>query len=175
MCSQFPIIQRMITQHALTHISHTTRDVVTEIQATASDQLFKLDSVLYHPRSLARPMASWRPPHLTLAVGKHRQLKATLSRYRVGPLAQSRIRGYGEQRTPAYAVSVRLTDPAGTPPPMVLAEAWIRAIVPQDMINAVHLIDREDDTAAIYVWLVDANYVPIHSPASMFAGFSKAA
>jgi hypothetical protein len=120
-------------------------------------------------------MANWRPPHLPLAVGKHRQLKATLSRYRVGPLAQSRIRGYGEQRTPAYAVSVRLTDPAGTPPPMVVAEAWIRAIVPQDMINAVHLIDRKDDTAAIYVWLVDANYVPIHSPASMFAGFSKAA
>ena len=58
---------------------------------------------------------------------------------------------------------------------MVVAEAWIRAIVPQDMINAVHLIDRKDDTAAIYVWLVDANYVPIHSPASMFAGFSKAA
>ncbi|WP_455006059.1 hypothetical protein [Corynebacterium propinquum] len=56
-----------------------------------------------------------------------------------------------------------------------MAEAWIRALIPREFINAVHRIDTNFETAAIYAWLVDANYIPVHSPASIFAGFSKAA
>ena len=168
----------MNTHNYLSDFGRTTHDIhkiVTELHTTAQDQLTAVRSILRHPRSLARPTASWRPPQARLTAGKHQALTAALSRYRVGPLAQSRVRGYGEQRTPAYVVSVRITAPSGAAPSAPLAEAWIRALVPREFINTVHRIDTNFETAAIYAWLVDANYIPVQAPASIFAGFSRAA
>ena len=168
----------MSTHNYLSDFARTTEDIhkiVTELHNTAQDQLTAIRSILRHPRSLARPTASWRPPQARLSAANHHTLTAALSRYRVGPLAQSRVRGYGEQRTPAYVVSVRITAPSGDTPSAPLAEAWIRALIPPEFINAVHRIDTTFETVAIYAWLVDANYILVHSPASIFAGFSRAA
>lgn len=164
-----------MTRQQVTRSTRTTHEILTEIRRSEGKQLATIGSILHHPRSLARPMANWRPPLAHLKVGKHRMLTAAISRYRVGRLVQSRVRGYGEQRTPAYVVSIRITDPTGTAPPIPLAEAWIRAVVPENLISAVHQISADHETARIYAWLVDANYVPVHSPASIFAGFSQAA
>ncbi|WP_245616247.1 hypothetical protein [Corynebacterium doosanense] len=133
-----------------------------------------LSTVIRHPRSLARPMASWRPPSVDLPrVDGHFQLTATLTRHRVGPRARARVLGYGEDREPAYVISVRITDPGGADVSPSHAESWIRALIGNDSIDAVHEISHE--VSPTFVWLVDGSFQPLRSPASLFAGFRDAA
>lgn len=132
-----------------------------------------LTAVMHHPRSLARPTASWRPPVITLPrTGNGSQITAAITRRRVGPRAKARIQGYGQTQVPAYLVELRLADRAGVPVDTELTEAWVRAIVPDDCAHAVHELPGAKTVS--YVWLVDGTFTPIESPSSMFAGLSAA-
>ena len=95
-----------------------------------------------------------------------------LTRHRVSERVKARVHGFGEEREPAYLLTVRITDSRGPVDP-VRAEGWVRALVENSLIDAVHEVPS--GRAATFVWLVDAAYHPVHSPASLFAGFSAAA
>ena len=88
--------------------------VANEVLFAHSDTVDALNSIMRHPRSLNRDIANWRPPIKQLpGVIDHGDLTASISRFRVGPRAISRIHGYGERRKPAYLIRLRITDPAG--------------------------------------------------------------
>lgn len=130
-----------------------------------------LTTMIRHPRSLARQMASWRPPSIDLPrTSGLPALTATLTRHRVGPRARARVLGYGEDHEPAYVVSVRITDPSGAEVSPAAAETWVRAAVGNDHADSVHEI-----AGTTFVWLVDGSYQPVRSPASLFQGFQNAA
>lgn len=132
-----------------------------------------LAAIMHHPRSLARPTATWRPPVKALPrFGGGPQLTAAITRRRVGPRARARILGYGETQVPAYLIELRLTDSSGLPADRRYTEAWVRALVPEDAIDAVH--ELPSARAATYVWLVDGRFNPIASPPSMFEGLTAA-
>ena len=67
---------------------------------------------------------------------------------------------------------ISLSDPSGLPADRRLTEAWVRALVPEDAISAVH--ELPSARAATYVWLVDGHFNPIASPSSMFEGLTAA-
>lgn len=151
----------------------TPSGMAQEISQRHPDTLGNLSTMIRHPRSLSRPIPTWRPPTLKLPrfTGLP-HLTASVTRLRVGPRAQARLLGYGEDRTAAYLVSVRITNPIGAPVATDVAEAWIRALLGDHSIGAVHELGG---TAPTYVWLTDGSYLPIPSPASLFADFSDAA
>lgn len=146
--------------------------LAAELREREAESLQALTSILHHPRSLARPVPTWRPPSKLLPEVNGGELSAAVTRHRVGPRARARVRGFGEHREPAYLVSVRLTGRHGRADAAV-AEAWIRALVPADLIDAVHEVTG--DQPPTYCWLVDSRYRPLHSPGSLFAGAEKAA
>lgn len=149
-------------------------ELTAQLRREEAPTIAALNSILHHPRSLARPLPTWRPPSKQLpAVHGGDELTATLTRHRVGPRARARVRGFGETREPAYVISARLTDPRGRAPERHLAEAWIRALVSEELIDAVHEI--EGGQAPTYCWLVDGHYQPVHSPSSLFTGMADAA
>ncbi|MHA2788674.1 hypothetical protein ACXZ66_05940 [Corynebacterium sp. S7] len=132
-----------------------------------AELLSQISSILHHPRSLARPLASWRPPTKALpGIAGGAPLTMAISRHRVGPRVQARLQGYGETRHPAYLISIRITDPTGSPAPRDIAEEWIRALLPLNIEGAVH--ELSSHTAVTYVWIVDGKFQPLQSPASMF-------
>lgn len=152
----------------------TTSDITGRITERHGEVLSRLATTLRHPRSLARPVASWRPVTLPLpSIAGLPALSATVTRHRVGPRAKARVRGYDGEREPAYVVSLRLTDPTGSSVDPALGEAWVRALVGEDHVESVHEIDSSEH--ATYVWLVDGRFVPVTSPATLFTGFTNAA
>lgn len=151
----------------------SVRDLTHLIRDQHGRVLDRLDSIIHHPRSLARSNPEWRPPVKTLPrVDGSSQLVAAVTRRRVGPLAQARVKGYGETHVPAYLLEVRFTDPSGRPVDREIAEAWIRGLVPDNLAGAVH--ELESPTAATFVWLVDGHFNPVYSPPSMFEGLAAA-
>lgn len=146
----------------------TPSTIATDLRHRQAETLRDIQSILHHPRSLARPAANWRPPSTTLPDG----LTMTVTRHRVGARVKARILGFGEEREPSYLVTVRITDPDGPVDP-VRAEGWVRALVDNDLVDAVHEVPS--GRAATFVWLIDARYLPVHSPAAMFAGLTAAA
>lgn len=153
-------------------------ELTTEILYHHHETLRSMESIIRHPRSLARPTPQWRPPSKVLPPvaiegGESLPLTFTVSRHRVGERAKARVLGYGEKRVPSYLITVRITDPTGRPVTPSLAEAWVRALVPEELVSAVHEISSS--SAATFVWLVDSTYTPVHSPLSLFEGFSQAA
>ncbi|WP_293769700.1 hypothetical protein [uncultured Corynebacterium sp.] len=176
------------TTSPLTHTSTmpapSATDVAERLHFTVPDTINELHMMMRHPRSLARPMATWRPPRKDLPVLPRsgdlhtdavtaQRLTSTLTRYRVGPRARARVHSYGETREPAYLISLRVTSPEGTAPSPVLAEAWMRALVDESRADAVHEIATS--SATTFVWLVDRDFVPVHSPVSLFEDFAAAA
>ena len=150
-----------------------TRELAQQIRSTYSNALNRFDAVIHHPRSLARPTPAWRPPTRELPRIAHGpQLKAAVTRRRVGPRAQARIKGFGESHVPAYLIEVRFTDVTGITVDRDLAEAWVRALVPSSMAGAVHEV--YSPTGTTFVWLVDGTFTPVYSPASMFEGLAAA-
>lgn len=148
--------------------------LANDLRATHGATLQALNSILHHPRSLARPVPTWRPPSKQLpAIHGGEVLTATLTRHRVGPRAKARVRGFGETREPAYLISVRLTHPRGRRVDPNLAEAWIRALVPVELINTVHELTGTQPPT--FCWLSDGHHRPVMSPASLFYGYSQAA
>ncbi|AZA11185.1 hypothetical protein [Corynebacterium gerontici] len=150
-------------------------DLPALLRSKQPQTLAKITSVLRHPRSLARPNPTWRPPTLSIPFPSGDgldQVNLTITRRRVGPNAQARIKGFGEQRRPAYVISLRFSHPEATVAPPEVAEAWIRALMGVD-VDCVHVL--EDEYAPTFLWMVDAQYQPLHSPASLFANFAQAA
>jgi len=148
--------------------------VANEVLFAHSDTVDALNSIMRHPRSLNRDIANWRPPIKQLpGVIDHGDLTASISRFRVGPRAMSRIHGYGERRKPAYLIRLRITDPAGFEVRPEIAEGWVRALIPPHTATAVHEISSGQATT--FVWMVDRDYQPLRSPSSMFAGLNQAA
>ena len=149
-------------------------DVAEEILFTHRGVVDALNSIIRHPRSLARPTAHWRPPIKELpGIMGAGHLQMALTRHRVGPLAKARVRGYGELREPVYLISARVTDPRGERVPGPVAEGWIRSLVDNHLVGAIHEILT--GSAATFVWMVDREFRPVHSPVSLFTGFSEAA
>ncbi|WP_040421317.1 hypothetical protein [Corynebacterium timonense] len=150
-----------------------TQHLIHTMSTAHATTLNALRSIIRHPRSLARPHASWRPPTTALPpVAGSERLTVSVTRRRVGPRARARIRGYGETHTPAYIIELRLTDASGLRADPHITEAWVRALVPADHIAAVHEIPGPRATS--YVWLTDAAYTPVRSPSSMFEGLQAA-
>ncbi|WKD57866.1 hypothetical protein CAPI_06630 [Corynebacterium capitovis DSM 44611] len=147
----------------------TPTDITEQHPATVD----ALHSVIRHPRSLARPTAQWRPPVKELpAIHGGPRLAVAVTRRRVGPRAKARIRGYGESAVPAYLVELRFTDATGLRTDRRHSDAWIRSLVADEDITAVH--ELGSPVAADYVWLVDGSYRPVPSPPSLFAGLAVA-
>lgn len=151
-----------------------TASATAEVMLAHSLTVDALQSIMRHPRSLNRDIANWRPPIKQLpGIGGQGDLTASVSRFRVGPRAISRIRGYGERRKPVYLIRLRITDPAGLPVQREIAEGWVRALVPPHAASSVHEIPSGQ--TATFVWMVDSDYQPLRSPSSMFAGLDQAA
>ena len=168
--------RRARTTHSHSHVSERLRagEIAADILFHETETLNALNGIVRHPRSLARPTPTWRPPLKELpAVAGFPALTMAITRHRVGERARARVLGYGEDRVPAYLVSVRITDSTGASVTPELAEAWVRAMVPPELADAVH--EPTNAEAQRFVWLVDSAYLPVHSPVSLFAGFSLAA
>lgn len=153
------------------NINHlnTPPSIADTLRTREAETLRDLHSILHHPRSLARQTANWRPPSKALPGG---DLTMTLTRRRVGERAKARVLGYGGEREPVYLITLRITDQHRTLD-LVLAEGWVRALVDDELIDSVHEVPSGH--AATFVWLVDRHFVPVPSPASLFAGFTQAA
>lgn len=153
--------------------AHTPEALSEEIRTRHPETIQSAQAVMHHPRSLSRPTATWRPPVLTLPrVANGPQLTLAVTRRRVGPRARARIQGYGGDHVPAYLLEVRIADATGAQVDPVLAESWVRALIPDDAAHAVH--ELTGSHAANYVWLVDGTFAPIASPSSLFEGLSAA-
>lgn len=149
-------------------------DIAADITRCHGDVIDRVHAIFHHPRSLARPLPTWRPPGITLpAVSGCSPLRLTVTRHRVGPRAKARVRGFGETREPAYLITARLADPSGGILNADATEGWICSFIGGEDADAVHEFSTE--RAASYVWLVDRNFRPVHSPISMFTGLSNAA
>lgn len=162
------------TRHRTSLRSRTAAEVARHVRAHETETLDAVSSVVHHPRSLTRPMAEWRPPSKqTPALFGGQPLTLTVTRHRVGPRARARVRGLGETREPAYLVSVRVTGAQGRRVDPVAAEGWVRALVDEALVDAVHEVT--DGRTPTFVWLVDRHFRPVRSPASLFSGFAQAA
>lgn len=162
--------------HSQSSTTESPAALASRIVERHPEALGQMSMMLRHPRSLSRPSASWRPPSLKLPrIAGFPSLRASVTRMRVGPRAQARVLGYGQTRTPAFLLTVRITDPLGSPVSEAVSEAWIRALLGEARIEAVHELDGLDGSSPTFVWLADGSYRPIPSPASLFAGFSDAA
>ena len=157
-------INRLAPIPSPTRHAEYLRDTFPEVLATVT-------SMMRHPRSLARPVPTWRPPSTRLPGDD--PLTLTLSRMRVGNVVREIVHDTGEIRVPAYLVTVRITDPSGRRVPRAGAEAWVRALLADDHITAVHQLT--DEPTPTFCWLVDARFTPVRSPASLFQQPSRAA
>ncbi|GAB3939732.1 hypothetical protein GCM10028828_02350 [Corynebacterium tapiri] len=99
-------------------------------------------------------------------------MRASVTRHRVGPRARAIVHGYGEEELPAYVIAIRMTDPLGARVDTDVAEGWVRALLGNSQVECVHVIGERH--APTFVWLADANYQPLRSPASLFAHASAA-
>lgn len=144
------------------------------IRSAFPDALGQVVSLLRHPRSLARPIATWRPPSIVLPpLPGHAALSLTASRMRVGEAARHIVSATGETRTPAYLVTIRVTNPSGHRVSRALAEGWVRALLENEQITAVH--ELTDEPTPTFCWLIDSRFAPVASPASLFQSPAHAA
>ena len=149
-------------------------EIAEDLRHREPATLHDLDSIIHHPRSLARPVASWRPPSkATPRAPGVPALSIAVTRHRVGATARQRVLEYGSTRTPAYLISLRITDPRGGRVSSLAAEAWVRALVGESHVRSVHEIGAGQSPT--YVWMADGHFTPVRSPASLYAGFSDAA
>ncbi|MEX3505377.1 hypothetical protein [Corynebacterium sp. LK2510] len=153
--------------------AHRATDLAYDIARSHPATVEALRGIIRHPRSLSRSTATWRPPIKALPrLGLGDDLTVAVTRRRVGPRARARIQGYGEKLAPSYLIELRITDRTGLPVDPRLSEAWVRAVLDEDSVDAVHEIPAP--RSVTYVWLVDATYTPVLSPSSMFAGLTAA-
>ncbi|AOX05799.1 hypothetical protein BJP05_06290 [Corynebacterium sp. NML98-0116] len=147
--------------------------IAQEIIHRFDDTVQALSATVKHPRSLARPTGSWRPPVIALPrVIDKQHINLALTRRRVGPRAQAMVQGYGASARPAYIIEARFTAQSGAPVNPAVAEGWMRALYPDATEDMLHLLPHP--YAATYVWLVDGHFDPVRSPSSLFAGLNVA-
>lgn len=137
-------------------------------------QLAVVHSMMRHPRSLARPSATWRPPSAAIPeLGRYPRMKVTLQRYLVGEPVRTRLLAEGIARSPAYLVTLRLTSPTGERIEPALAEAWATAIAGPDSGDCV--LELTGEPAPTFCWLVERSFLPIPAPDRIFDGHPYAA
>lgn len=100
-------------------------------------------------------------------------LTLTLSRHRAGPAARRIVHEFGEQREPAYLITIRITSPEGFKVSSRIAEGWIRAILHGPHNSTVHQLT--DEPTPTFCWLIDAHFDPVRSPAALFEYSKNAA
>lgn len=151
----------------------TPAAVAHQLRRQAAAPLRALDATIHHPRSLARSTPTWRPPTITLPGFQGTgTLRATVHRHRVGPHAARSIHAYSGIR-PAWLITVLLSSPRGRRPDPAIAEAWVRALVPDDLADAIH--QPLSATAPTFCWVTDATFCAVHSPAELLSAFPQAA
>ncbi|MDO4927654.1 MAG: hypothetical protein Q3976_01085 [Corynebacterium sp.] len=165
----------MYSEPAHLRFGYLVQDLTTAIKLDHPDILQRIHGIIHHPRSLARPLASWRPAVCDLpgndAVS---ELRVAISRRRVGPQAIAFLANYDTHAAPAaYVITLRITQPEGKALPRRRAEAWVRALLGSDTHHCVHFV--ESPSSMTFFWLVDANFRPLASPAAMFADAPLAA
>ncbi|WPF66985.1 MULTISPECIES: hypothetical protein [unclassified Corynebacterium] len=140
------------------------------------DLLGRLAAILRHPRCLARThsgRALWRPPvHRLPDPLTGGELNVALSRHRMGPRARARIRGFNPHHEAAYLISLRFSRADGQPVRPAVAEAWVRALLPEGAITAVH--EFLGEATPTYRWCVDGRFLPLDTPPSLFTEASSA-
>lgn len=171
-------IQKFTRMKKSVHSTHENTydvgEIATFVARCHPEVVESLNSVIRHPRSLARPTPSWRPPSKALpALPGADGLTATVTRHRVGPRVRARMQGFGAATPPAYLISVRITSPEAHDIYPEVAEGWIRTLVSERNAHCVHVFD--EDNAPTFLWMVDGDYQPMRSPASLFEKESKAA
>lgn len=144
------------------------------IRAKDPDSVARLRGVIAHPRSLVRPGARWRPPSVTLAAPpgtpRSAQLSVAVYRHRLGNRARARVHGFSGI-VPAYLITLRFTGTHADTDPAA-AEAWVRALIPPKIADAVHEIHT--GSAQTYCWFVDRDFTPVRSPASVLTSAQAA-
>jgi len=169
-------VQKNFSQSTPMSLPQSASEIAADLLYHEYDTIKSIAAIMHHPRSLARPTPTWRPPIKqlpTLAGGPSGEYCMSITRHRVGARVKARVRGFGQDRIPAYLITIRITENFGQPVEPAVAEGWVRTLVPAEMAGAVHEVSRGPN--ATYVWLVDSSYQPVHSPESLFAGFSQAA
>lgn len=147
---------------------------VDYLRRAYANSLGAVAMTIKHPRSLARSTAAWRPPTIRMtSIDGLCPINLTITRHRVGHLARARIRGYGETRTPAYMVMVRLTAQDGRAIADIEATTWMKALLPDTGEYSLHQVDGLG--APTFCWVVDQHFTPIESPASLFRAQKTAA
>ncbi|MCK7642954.1 hypothetical protein JIM95_008590 [Corynebacterium sp. CCM 8835] len=144
------------------------------VRTRFASELAAVHSMMRHPRSLARPSATWRPPSALIpGFGDHPRMKVTLQRYLVGEAVRVRLLAEGVHRSPAYLVTLRLTTPTGVRIEPALAEAWAAAIAGPGSGDCV--FELTDEPAPTFCWLVERSFLPIPAPDQLFDGHPYAA
>ena len=169
-------VQKKFPQPTAMNLPQSASEIAADLLYHEYDTINSIAAIMHHPRSLARPTPTWRPPIKQLptpAGGPGGEYCMSITRHRVGTRVKARVRGFGQNRIPAYLITIRITENFGQPVDPAVAEGWVRTLVPAEMVGAVHEVSRGPN--ATYVWLVDSSYQPVHSPESLFTGFSQAA
>lgn len=131
------------------------------------EALAAVRGTIHHPRSLARTIPTWRPPRVRLPLtADSPQFTVTIVRHRAGDRVREFVHAFGEDRIPAYLVTVRFSDPTGRPVPTRLADEWVQRFTPGAPEYCVH--ELRGETTPTYCWLVDGSYAPLASPSSLF-------
>ncbi|STC95299.1 Uncharacterised protein [Corynebacterium renale] len=162
------------------HTESATRSEISRLEHTGiraailrsyhGQSLRRLATMLRHPRSLARVNPGWRPPTLHVTTPESGRLDITVSRKRVSPHARALLRDEGYDSTAAYMVQLRFTHPDGRRCARSEAEAWIRALLPDEDASKVHEITTA--LTPTLCWLVTASGRVVDSPADWFGTVS---
>lgn len=163
----------LILTAMISHLNRTLSSIISpkryaeHLIEVFPDTLRDIHSMMRHPRSLARAIPTWRPPTLALpTLAGHDQLTLTLSRHRAGSAARQIVKDAGATREPAYLITARISSPEGYKVSSKLAEGWIRALLNNAGTHSVH--ELVDEPTPTFCWLVDADFQPVYSPASLF-------
>ncbi|WP_080795535.1 hypothetical protein [Corynebacterium pacaense] len=164
----------MITHRNPFRPQPSSTDYAEHLHEVFPTVLSDVGSMMRHPRSLARPIPTWRPPRIQLPpLPGTDPLSLTLSRHCVGRETRDLLTASGGEGEPAYLITVRLSNADGYRVSAPLAEGWVRALLTGQNITSVH--ELRDEATPTFCWLVDSHFLPVPSPASLFQGRARAA
>ncbi|GEM_PF-1340724 len=150
----------------------TPQDLVNDLYSAGTgkdlhDALDEVRGTIHHPRSLARAIATWRPPRIRLPLtADSPEFIVSVSRHRAGARVREFVQAFGEDREPAYLITVRFSDPTGRPVHTHQADAWVRRFTPGAPEHCIH--ELRGEATPTYCWLVDGAFAPLASPSSLF-------
>ncbi|WKD59495.1 hypothetical protein [Corynebacterium caspium] len=138
-----------------------------------SEELYHLDAIIRHPRSLARTNPTWRPPRMHLPGHiQSTNLNVTITRRRISQTARDILRQYGAAEA-SYIITLRFTQPHSKQTSLNRAEAWVRALLPDSAAPCVHQLAAAG--SATFCWFTDSKLIPIPSPSWIFEGYRTVA